>query len=115
MATNLNLSTNYEKAVNWLNNSFVLCNNISEIDPSSYDNMRFPLEDEEGNSIDIYQWFVSDCSESDVEFLEKHFDLLFTYSDLLDTYILCVDHYGTSWSHVPCCTDLEFAACKLGE
>jgi hypothetical protein len=26
--------------------------------------------------------------------------LLFTYSDLLDCDVLCVDHWGTSWDYV---------------
>ena len=39
--------TNYSVAVNWCNNALILCNNITEIDPSVYDNMRFELFDEE--------------------------------------------------------------------
>jgi hypothetical protein len=95
--------TTYAEAVNWLNNSLILCNNITEIDTSIYDNMRFSDYDEESDSYtEIYQWYITDCSEGDVEYLEKHFGLLFTYSDLLDKYILCVDHYGTSWKYVHC-------------
>lgn len=95
--------TTYKEAVNWLHNDFVLCNNISEVDESIYDNMRFSDYDEENDSyIEIYQWFITDCNESDVEYLEKHFGLLFTYSDKLDCYILCVDHFGTSWDYVAC-------------
>ena len=70
---------------------------------SVYDNMRFQDYDEETDSYtEIYQWFISDCSEDDVEYLERNFGLLFTYSDLLDKYILCVDHFGTSWDYVHC-------------
>lgn len=29
--------TNYSVAVNWCNNALILCNNITEIDPSVYD------------------------------------------------------------------------------
>jgi hypothetical protein len=77
--------------------------------------MRFDLEDDEGNIRDIYQWYLTDCSESDVEYLEKTFGLLFTYSDNLDLYILCVDHFGTSWDYVYCETSNEYAARQLGE
>ena len=35
-------------------------------------------EDEEGNTIDIYQYYLSDASEADVEYLEKTFGLLFS-------------------------------------
>jgi hypothetical protein len=90
--------TTYSIAVNYCNNSLVLCNNIAKIDPSVYDNARF----EWGEETEIFQWYVTDCSSSDVEFLEKSFGLLFTYSDKLDVYVLCVDHWGTSWDYVEC-------------
>ena len=128
-------STNYNVAAKWCNNSLVLCNNIPEIDCSVFDNMRFSFsyyEDAEGNQYEseddapenievyeytkeIFQWYITDCSENDVRFLEKHFGLLFTYSNLLDCYILCVDHCGTSWDYVYCETDLEYAKRNLGE
>ena len=95
--------TTYKEAVNWLNNSFVLCNNIVEIDQSIYDNMNFNLYDEESDSyLDIFQWYITDCNQADVEYLTKYFDLKFTHSDILDCYILCVDHFGTSWDYVAC-------------
>lgn len=56
--------TNYSVAVNWCNNALILCNNITEIDPSVFDNMRFELFDEEdGTQRDIYQWFITNCTE----------------------------------------------------
>lgn len=45
----------------------------------------------------------------------EHFNLLFVYSPKLDLYVLCVDHYGTSWDYVVCITDLENAKRELGE
>lgn len=93
--------TSYKEAVNWLGNDFVLCNNIPNIDQSIWDNMEFNYYDDETDSYtEIYQWFITDCSQSDVEYLTKHFELKFTYSELLDCYILCVDHFGTSWDYV---------------
>ena len=77
-------------------------NYITEIDSSVYDNIRFDFEDNNGYLTEIYQWFLTDCTKCDVEYLEKSFDLKFTYSDLLDGYILCVDHWGTRWDYVPC-------------
>lgn len=91
-------TTTYLKAVDWCHNHRVLCNNIAEKDPSVYDNARFSWDED----TEIYQWYLTDCSEWDVEYLEKRFGLLFTYSDLLDVYVLCVDHWGTSWDYVPC-------------
>lgn len=97
--------TNYYDAVHWLHNSYVMCNNIVNTDDSIWDNMRFGLDyDNEGNeeSNDIYQWFITSACESDVEYLEKRFDLKFTYSDKLECFILCVMHYGTAWDYVYC-------------
>ena len=132
-------STNYSVAVNWLHNDFILCNNIPEIDPSVFDNMRFSLyrddddqDDDEDNYDDekdtpsyelhhpdcdreIFQWYLTNCSDEDVAFLEEHFGLLFTYSDTLELYVLCVDHFGTSWSYVHCDTDLENAIREEGQ
>jgi hypothetical protein len=105
--------TNYKVATKWCNNSYVMCNNITEIDSSVIDNMRFELDYESGE--EIYQFFISDCSEWDVEFLEENFGLLFSYSDLLDCYILCVNHYGTAWDYVTVHTSCECAARELGE
>lgn len=108
--------TNYRVATQWTNNSYILCNDIVEKDPSVIDNARFAWDDEEtGEMTDIYQWFLSDCSDDDVRYLEETFGLLFTYSDLLDLYVLCVDHYGTSWDYVYCETTNEYAARELGQ
>ena len=100
--------TDYKTAATWGDASLVLCNKIPEIDPSIYDNARFNFYevDEDGNEnnypIDIYQWFITDLQEWQVEWQEKRFpDLKYTYSDLLDCFILCVDHCGTAWTSVP--------------
>ena len=95
--------TTYKIAVDWLDMNRVLCNNICEIDPTTiYDNMRFEFDEND----DIYQWYLTNLTESEVEWLEENFDLKFTYSELLDCFVLCVDHYGTRWSSVECgCSD----------
>ncbi len=94
--------TTYRIATKWLNNSYILCNNIVENDDSIFDNMRFNEFNEYDDPIEIYQYFITDASQDDVEYLEKTFDLKFTYSNLLDCFILCVDHWGTSWDYVSC-------------
>ena len=97
----LNKITSFLKAVNWMHNSFILCNNIYKIDtcfefPSSVYNENTEEWDE------IYQYFLTDCNERDVCFLQQHFEgLHFGYSNLLKMYVLCVTHYGTSWDYVP--------------
>lgn len=111
--------TNYATAVHWLDMNLIMCNNIGEVDPSIWDNMRFSLheEDEDGyeHETEIFQYFLTSASDGDVEWLEKHFGLLFTYSDLLDLYVLCVDHCGTGWDYVMIDTDIPQAARKEGE
>ena len=101
-----NIETTYLTAVNWLNNSRILCNDICNIDETFWENCRFDIE----KSDEIFQFFLTNCTLSDVEYLEQHFGLLFAYSELLDLYVLCVDHYGTNWDSVECYTDLETAA-----
>ena len=94
--------TTYEIATKWLDMNLILCNNICEIDQSVYDNFRFEFDEND----DIYQWFLTDLPESTVKWMEKNFDLKFTYSELLDCFVLCVDHCGTRWSSVECgCSD----------
>ena len=93
--------TTYRIATKWLNNSYILSNGVAE-DESLWDNIRFDLEDEEGNPIEIYQYYITDASESDVEYLESTFGLKFGYSEKIDCFVLCVDHWGTSWDYVSC-------------
>ena len=95
--------TTYAIATHFLDGGLILCNNIGEIDPTIYENFRFSFEDEESGEItEIYQWFLTSWSGGDVKYLEDTFGLLFTYSDMLDCFVLCVDHWGTMWNCVPC-------------
>lgn len=110
MKTDLNYTTTFKTAVHWLNNSIILCNFVQE-DACFWENCRFELSE----VTEIYQTYLTDCSLSEVEFLEEHFGLLFSYSESLDLYVLCVDHYGTSWDYVTCNTDIEAAAKERGE
>ena len=90
----------YAAAVHWCNNCYILCNDIHEIDPDFEDPF---CEDEDGNTREIFQYFISDCSDFDKSFLCGNFpELLFSYSEKLQKWILCVDHYGTSWDYVFC-------------
>lgn len=108
--------TNYRVAVDWLNLNLILCNDIASVDPSVLDNMRFDSYDEENDTyVDIYQYYLTSANESDVDWLEEHFGLHFTYSDALDLYVLCVLHYGTSWDMVYWECDFPNAARALGE
>lgn len=94
--------TDYKTAATW-QCSLILCNNIPEFDPSVWDNMRWDYyDDEQDEYTEIYQWYITDLSDWAVQWMEKTFDLHYTYSEVLDCYILCVTHWGTAWSGVPC-------------
>ena len=80
-----------------MHNNFILCNNIPEIDEYLFENCELCNTDEE-----FYQYFLSDCSKDDAERLHKWFGLNFLYSEKLDLYVLCVDHFGTPWNGISC-------------
>ena len=95
--------TNYRDAVNWLLSDIILCNNIAQIDESIFDNMEFDTyDDETGEEIEIYQYYLTGFRQKETDYLSNRFGLLFTYSNMLGCYVLCVPHYGTSWSYVYC-------------
>lgn len=93
--------TTYRIATKWLNNNYILANSIAEED-GFFDECRFDLYDENDNFVEIFQYYITDASLDDVEYLEKNFGLKFSYSNKLDCFILCVDHYGTGWDYVSC-------------
>ena len=80
----------------------ILCNDIDKIeDYSIWDNMEFDREEDENGDFDypeIYQWFIVETNDY---FFEKYKDnFIMTYSDKLNLWVLCVDHFGTGWSYV---------------
>lgn len=102
--------TDYYTAVHWLGSAFILCNNIWEVDYSVSENIEYPesWEDEDRERCEIFQWFLTDMSEEDKDYMQEHFpDLIFSYSDKLDLWILCVNHFGTMWKGVSTETTLE--------
>lgn len=86
----------YKSAIRWLKNDFVKLDKIAQIDSSVWDNMMGAGENDE-----IAEFYVSNCSKQEVEFLMKSFEgLIFSFSEVLEEYILCVDHWGTPWDLV---------------
>lgn len=109
------MTTDYYTAVHWLKSAFILCNEIVENDESVIENIEYPEwtngDEAEEDRIVIFQWFLTDMNEEDKEWMQKNFpDLIFSYSDKLDLWILCVDHLGTMWKGVPTTTNCENAA-----
>lgn len=101
----------YSEIAEKLNNNLVLCNNIAEVDGCIYNNMvygEYWVEDfkkqEEGEDVEypnIYQYFLLDCQEYQIENLQHHYpELIYSYSEVLDLFVLCVPHCGTSWNYV---------------
>ena len=95
----------YKDAVEYMHNSFILCNNIIEIDEYIFDNCELCNVEQ-----DYYQYYLTDCSKNDAERLRAWFGLNFLYSEKLDLYILCVEHFGTPWRSVPCGVYDKFVA-----
>ena len=87
----------YYSAVHWLHGSLILFNEINEFDPFFLESISdFDYENDE-----IYQYFLTSYSDDEIKWLRKIFpDLIFGYSDKMNLWILCVDHFGTMWSGV---------------
>jgi hypothetical protein len=95
--------TDYYTASHWGGVQMVMVNNLPEIDPSIWDNARFETYNEENDQYtEIYQFFITNQNYDDIVWMEKTFDLKYTFSDLLDCWVLCVDHFGTAWKGVAC-------------
>lgn len=103
----------YGEIVEKLDNNLILCNNIIEIDESIIDNMTygdywqedFKQQEKEGEENiqqpEIYQYFLLNCKEYQIKNLQEHYpELIYSYSELLDLFVLCVPHCGTSWDYV---------------
>ena len=88
------------------NFSLILCNNIPEIDNSIYDNIETwslyqPEEWYEDEIKYIYQYYLMNASSRDIEYVNEHYpDVIIAYSDLLDVYVLLVDHFWTAWNGI---------------
>ena len=103
MKNNKKMMTDYYTAAHWCGDGLVLVNNIGEVDPNFYDeNAELFYENGFGDSPEYYQFFITNWSSGDVDYLRRTFDLKIGYTPLLDCYVLFVDHYGTTWKGVPC-------------
>ena len=98
----VNQFCSFRTAANWLG-KYILFNKAPELDTWLLEEVSVEGEDEEGEPIyrEFFQFYMTDLSDDGVEWMKKNFpDLIYAYSEKLDKWILCVDHYGTSWDYV---------------
>lgn len=70
---------------------------IEELEDMATEQAEYEIDNYE-----FYQYFIIDISNWDLEYLQecKQETLKICYSELLDCYVLCVDHFGTGWDYV---------------
>lgn len=100
----------YSTAVRWGGTNIVLLNNISDIDENFDPYENYVRDDENGEDDEdedeyyypeFFQFYITNMSNDDIEWYRKVFpDLIYSFSEVLDAWILCVPHYGTSWDYV---------------
>ena len=81
----------------------ILCDNITEIDESIYDNLEWQPDEEDEEEDDdwkssIYQFYLVDTNNYFFEQYKENF--LMSYSNKLELWVLCVSHFGTSWKNI---------------
>lgn len=91
----------YKRLIDRISYNRYLLNNAPEL--SDYD-LEFvcgtDYDEETDSYTEIYQYFLIDLciDEDDLKKLEN--EIIIAWSEKLDNYILCVDHFGTSWDYV---------------
>ena len=81
-------------------NNLVLCNKILKIDKSLIKNIVTGYIDEYD---EVFQAFIIDINDYNLDTLKELKDkcpLIISYSDLLESYVLLVTHFGTGWDYV---------------
>lgn len=73
-----------------------------EISTEELEEQARDYTEEEQYNLEFYQYFIIDISDWDLEYLKKcgQKTLQICYSAILDCYVLCVGHWGTSWDYV---------------
>lgn len=101
-----NNRASYRTLVERFIGDIVLCNNIVDIDVDIWDNVEVGhLYDEETDEYtEIFQYYLCNVSQYEIEALREltknNNDIILTYSNVLECYVLMVDHWGTSWDYV---------------
>ena len=101
-----NGKASYKTLVDRFVGNRVLCNNIVDIDEFIFDNVVVGnlYNEETDEYVEIFQYFVCNLTDWEIETLKEltqdNNDIIIAYSNVLDTHILMVDHFGTSWDYV---------------
>lgn len=104
-----NKKVSYRRLIERISNNIWLFNNAPEL--SDYD-FEFEIgndyDEETGDYIDIYQWYLIDINHYTLEKLKELNckDVIIAWSEKLEEYVLFVDHFGTGWDYV--LTDVEY-------
>ena len=108
--------TTYSVAASWSGCTTILCNEIAYLDEDLMLNtIGYECNEDTDEYPEIYQYYITNCSDDLCEFLNEHFGLMFAYSQMLGLWVLLVDHCGTAWRYVQIDTDLPDAAAPLGQ
>ena len=109
--------TTYAVAASYIQGGLILCNNIAYIDEDLTANTIGYLPEDDDNEYqdipEIYQYYLTACDEDQCKWLNEHFGLMFAYSEMLELWVLLVDHCGTAWNFVEVDTDLHNAAAPI--
>lgn len=87
----------FQKAIQWLNGNYIqVPSKVELLDKDVFALVQLRSEDE------ICQYYMVDWTQSEVEYMQNCFTGFnaIAYSDVLDMYILGIDHCGTSWNYV---------------
>lgn len=95
----------YRTLVERVIGDMVLCNNVYQVDDTIFDNVIVgDIYDESGEMIEIFQFYLCNVNDWNIEYVKEltqdNNDIIIAYSEILDCYVLMVDHFGTSWDYV---------------
>ena len=103
----------FKRLVNKLFSDMILCNDITKLFyneiSGKYTEPEIEIgtdyDEETGEQVDIYQYFIVDFSNLTYKLITKYKEqfgkeFILYYIKELDLYILGVTHFGTSWDYV---------------
>lgn len=102
----------YKSIIDRYFSDLVLCNDIIKVDYELEDIIGTQFDEEWNDPIDIYQYYIANITEWNIEQLQELMaenndnSILLMYSNVLNVYILGVTHFGTSWDYVPTSIEL---------